>query len=111
VCNLDSRSQKTLSDLSAFVRACARKAITIRDVIDAYTIGGARFLGREKQAGSIEVGKSGDFIVLDQDILRLADEGHAEDIRNTNVLETWFMGKRIYVSKVRKSSAMRGLTK
>jgi predicted amidohydrolase YtcJ len=111
VCDLESRPQKTLSDLSAFVRACARKAITIRDVIDAYTIGGARFLGREKQAGSIEVGKSGDFIVLDQDILRLADEGHAEDIRNTNVLETWFMGKRIYVSKVRKSSAMRGLTK
>lgn len=87
------------------------QAITIRDVIEAYTISGARFLGREKQAGSIEVGKSGDFIVLDQDILRLADEGHAEDIRNTDVLETWFMGKRIYVSKVRKSSAMRGLTK
>jgi hypothetical protein len=87
------------------------QAITIRDVIEAYTISGARFLGREKQAGSIEVGKSGDFIVLDQDILRLADEGHAEDIRNTDVLETWFMGKRIYVSKVRKTSAMRGLTK
>jgi cytosine/adenosine deaminase-related metal-dependent hydrolase len=48
------------------------------DVIDAYTISGARFLGREKEAGSIEVGKSGDFIVLNQDILKLADGGHAE---------------------------------
>ena len=87
------------------------QAITVRDVIDAYTINSARFLGREKQAGSIEVGKSGDCIVLTQDILKLADEGHAQDIRNTDVLETWFMGKRIYVSKVRNSSAKRGLTK
>jgi predicted amidohydrolase YtcJ len=87
------------------------QAIGIRDVIDAYTINGARFLGRDKQAGSIEVGKSGDFIVLNQDILKLADEGHAQDIRNTEVLETWFMGNRIYVSKVRNSNAKRRLTK
>jgi len=72
------------------------------------TISGARFLGREKEAGPIEVGKSGDFIVLNQDILKLADEGHAEDIRNTGLLETWFMGKRVYVSNVRKPNAKRG---
>jgi predicted amidohydrolase YtcJ len=84
------------------------QAITIRDVIDAYTISGARFLGREKEAGSIEVGKSGDFIVLDQDILKLADDGHPDEIRNTAVLETWFMGKRVYVSNVRQTNAKRG---
>jgi predicted amidohydrolase YtcJ len=78
------------------------------DVIDAYTISGARFLGREKEAGSIEVGKSRDFLVLNQDILKLADGAHAEDIRNTAVLETWFMGKRVYVSNVRKTNAKRG---
>ena len=87
------------------------QAISIREVIDAYTISGARFLGREKQAGSLEVGKSGDFIVLNQDILRLADEGHADDIRNTDVLETWFMGNAVYVSKDRNPNAKRGLTK
>jgi predicted amidohydrolase YtcJ len=87
------------------------QAISIRDVIDAYTSSGARFLGREREAGSIEVGKSGDFIVLDQDILRLADQGHADDIRNTDVLETWFMGKEVYASKGRTSNAQRGLTK
>jgi predicted amidohydrolase YtcJ len=88
----------------------ASQGISIRDVIDAYTISGARFLGRDKEAGSIEVGKSGDFIVLNQDILKLADEGHADDIRNTVVLETWFMGKPVYVSKGRKPNAQRGLT-
>lgn len=87
------------------------QAISIRDVIDAYTSSGARFLGREQEAGSIEVGKSGDFIVLNQDILRLADQGHPDDIRNTDVLETWFMGKEVYASKGRTPNAQRGLTK
>jgi len=31
------------------------QAIGIRDVIDAYTINGARFLGREAEAGSIDL--------------------------------------------------------
>jgi predicted amidohydrolase YtcJ len=88
-----------------------QQAISIRDVIDAYTINGARFLGREGEAGSIEVGKSGDFILLDRDILRLADAGRAQEIRNAGVLETWFMGRRVYDSKVRRFEAQRGLTK
>jgi len=58
-----------------------------------------------KEAGSIEVGKSGDFIVLDQDILRLADEGRADDIRTTEVLEAWFMGKPVHVRKGGKANA------
>ena len=89
----------------------ASQAISIRDVIDAYTSSGARFLGREQQAGSIEVGKSGDFIVLNQDILQLADAGRADDIRNTDVLETWFMGNEVYVNEGGNSNAQRGLTK
>ena len=72
------------------------QAVSIRDLIDAYTINGARFLQRDEVAGSLEVGKSADFIVLDQDILQLADSGHAEDILHTQVLETWFQGKKVY---------------
>jgi predicted amidohydrolase YtcJ len=72
------------------------QAVSIRDLIDAYTINGARFLHRDPIAGSLEVGKSGDFIVVDQDILQLAASGHADDIARTHVLKTWFQGKEVY---------------
>jgi predicted amidohydrolase YtcJ len=77
------------------------QAVSIRDVIDAYTINGARFLHRDPVAGSLEVGKSADFIVLDQDILDLAASGHADDIARTHVLGTWFQGKQVYTRVVR----------
>ena len=74
----------------------AAQAVTIREVLDAYTINGARMLGRDKEIGSLEVGKSADFVVLDRDILKLADSGKADDIHGTKVIETWFQGKRVY---------------
>jgi predicted amidohydrolase YtcJ len=72
--------------------------LTIRDLIDAYTINGARTMGRADEFGSLEVGKSADFIVLDQDILALADAGQAEKIGRTKVLETWFKGRKVYAA-------------
>ncbi len=82
------------------------QAISIRDVIDAYTINGARFLRRDAVAGSLEVGKSADFIVLDRDILQLAEHGHADSIAGTRVLDTWFEGRRVFA----RSPAARGAT-
>ena len=73
------------------------QAVSIRDVIDAYTINGARFLRRDQVAGSLEVGKSAYFIVIDRDILQLAASGHADDITRTQVLTTWFQGREVYV--------------
>jgi predicted amidohydrolase YtcJ len=73
-----------------------QQTIAIRDVLDAYTINGARFLGRDAEIGSLEPGKSADFVILDRDILALADGGHADDIAATTVLETWFRGKAVY---------------
>ncbi|MGH9643608.1 MAG: amidohydrolase family protein [Terriglobales bacterium] len=48
--------------------------LTPSDAIHAATIVGARTIGREKEIGSIEVGKIADFVVLDKDPL--------SDIRN-----------------------------
>jgi predicted amidohydrolase YtcJ len=74
----------------------AAQSITLREVIDAYTRNGAQMLYLTDVAGSLEVGKSADFIVLDRDILALADAGHAADVAGTKVLETWFRGERVY---------------
>ena len=42
--------------------------------------------------GSIEKGKLADFVVLDQDIMKVA----AKDIINIQVLQTWFNGQLVY---------------
>jgi predicted amidohydrolase YtcJ len=76
----------------------SRQTLTIREVLDAYTINGARFLGRDAEFGSLQPGKSADFVVLDRDILALADSGQGDEVAKTRVLETWFRGKRVYAS-------------
>jgi predicted amidohydrolase YtcJ len=70
--------------------------VELRDVLDAYTINAARYLNLEQVAGSIEAGKSADFILVDRDILALAAGGKAEEIGGTKVLGTWFMGRKVY---------------
>jgi predicted amidohydrolase YtcJ len=72
------------------------ESVPLRDVIDAYTINGAQYLKRDKVAGSIETGKSADFIVLDRDILALADGGNAGEVAKTKVLKTYFMGTKVF---------------
>jgi predicted amidohydrolase YtcJ len=76
-----------------------QERLTIRDLIDAYTINGARAMGRESEFGSLEVGKSADFILLDQDIVEIAEKGHPEKIGATKVLETWFQGHEVYSAR------------
>ncbi len=75
-----------------------QERLTVRDLIDAYTLNGARAMGRADAFGSLEVGKSADFILLDQDILALGDAGHADQIGKTRVLETWFKGRKVYAA-------------
>jgi len=74
----------------------AAQSVSIRDVLDAYTINGARAMGREREFGSLEVGKSADFIVMDRDIVALADRGTPERIADARVLSTWFKGQAVY---------------
>ena len=66
--------------------------VTIADMVRAYTLDGARSLGREADFGSISVGKSADFVVLDRDVLAVP----AAEIGRTTVRATWFQGKRVF---------------
>lgn len=70
--------------------------LKVDEAIAAYTINGARMLGIDKDAGSLDVGKSADFIVIDRDIVQLAADGRADDIAGTRVMQTWFRGKQVY---------------
>jgi predicted amidohydrolase YtcJ len=55
-------------------------------------------LSRDKDTGSLEVGKSADFIIVDRNIVNLGESGHAADIAGTRVLATWFQGKKVYAA-------------
>ncbi|WP_308191056.1 amidohydrolase family protein [Pseudonocardia terrae] len=43
------------------------QGITLAEALHAYTLGAARAMGTDDVAGSLEVGKSADFVVLDRD--------------------------------------------
>jgi hypothetical protein len=47
----------------------------------------------------------------DNPVELFGNDGHPDDIRNTALLETWFMGKRVYVSNVRKNEREERLVK
>lgn len=68
------------------------EAIDLQTMLQAYTLNAARAMRLERQVGSLEVGKQADMIVLDRDVLSLAPQV----LRDTQVLQTWFAGKRIY---------------
>ena len=53
------------------------------------TLGGAEAVGREKDLGSIEVGKKANFIALDKDL----SKGEFGGVR---VMKTWFEGEVVY---------------
>ena len=63
-------------------------------VIRAYTINGAYTLRQEDRAGSLEVGKHADLIVLDQNLLDIKPN----QINRTKVLWTLLAGEEVYRS-------------
>ncbi|CAH7013210.1 Urease [Vibrio chagasii] len=64
----------------------------IYTAIDAYTLNAAKSLGIDDITGTIEVGKSADFAILDKDITTLSARG----IAKTQVLMTVLRGDVVY---------------
>jgi len=55
-----------------------------------------RMMQQDKITGSLVAGKKADFIILDRDIIALANEDRLDEISDTLVLETWFDGRPVY---------------
>ncbi len=83
----------------------ASEYLDVKDAIDACTINAARQLKAEKEIGSLEVGKSADFIVLDKDILTINPldiHGIVEELGfkdGVSVVKTYLRGKLVYEKK------------
>lgn len=65
------------------------QAVTLPQAMAVFTRESAKALGIAAETGTIEPGKSADFIALDRDIFT----GHIKDVHNTQVLGRWVAGK------------------
>lgn len=70
------------------------QAITAEEALEVFTINAATAMGLADETGSIAVGKSADFVVLERDAIA----GPADDIVRTAVRSTWFAGREVYTS-------------
>jgi predicted amidohydrolase YtcJ len=68
------------------------QAITLQDMVDAYTIKAAHALKAEASIGSLETGKRADMVVLDRDIFQV----DPADLHETRVVATYLDGVRVY---------------
>ena len=71
------------------------QAVDLETALRIFTINGAAAGKQAHRTGSIEVGKSADFIVLDRNIFRVP----VEDISETKVLLTVVSGKEVYAAE------------
>jgi predicted amidohydrolase YtcJ len=70
--------------------------LDIHQAIAAFTINGARLFGHQEQLGSIEAGKIADLVVLEQNIVELAESGRAEQVGETRTRMTVFNGDIVF---------------
>lgn len=68
------------------------EAITLDEAIAVFTINAAEAMGLAEETGSLEVGKSADFVLLDRDPFAHP----ANELVRTRVDETWFAGRRVF---------------
>jgi predicted amidohydrolase YtcJ len=68
------------------------QALTLDEAIAVYTTAASQAMGLGEITGSLEVGKSADFIVLQQNPWEVP----SSDLADMLVLETWFAGECVY---------------
>ncbi|MGN8025149.1 amidohydrolase [Microbacterium sp. 22242] len=71
------------------------QAITAEEALQVFSINAAVAMGLGSETGSLEVGKSADFVVLDRDAIA----GPADAIIDARVLSTWFAGREVYTAE------------
>lgn len=67
-------------------------ALSRQEALLAMTLWAAKACFEEKEKGSLTIGKAADFVILDQDIMKVP----AEKIPVTKVIETWIRGERVF---------------
>ena len=70
----------------------AKEALTLDEMLGAYTINAARLIGRDAEVGSLVVGKAADVIVLDRAFAKVPA---ADTVRKTRVAHTFFAGREM----------------
>ena len=75
----------------------ADERVSVIDMLRGFTINNAYAIFEEDETGSLEVGKSADMIVIDQDLLTI----DPLDISETQVLRTYLKGKLVYGEKAK----------
>lgn len=71
-----------------------RECVSLKNMIKEYTINGAYVNFLEKVTGSLELGKSADFVILDKNLFELSED----NIEDARVIATYFCGKNVYLA-------------
>lgn len=66
--------------------------VSLRQMIESFTINGAKVLGREDETGSIESGKDADLVILEKDLFEIPED----EIAFVEVCETICRGETIF---------------
>lgn len=86
------RPTNTLAVFEALNDEPLGEGISLEQAMRIVTINCAVAMGREDQTGSIEQGKSADFVILDQNLFEI----EPQEISHTTVLQTVFEGSVIF---------------